>query len=61
MLSRRGMTTIGLSAPGAMLAGEQVANFVVDGFLRPADEVAPMVFGLLAEDLDHAQFGTIRR
>lgn len=25
---------------------EQAANFVVDGFLRPADEVAPMVFGL---------------
>ena len=43
------------------VAGEQVTDFIVDGFLRPGGEVAPMVFGLHPEDLDHVQFGTVRR
>jgi hypothetical protein len=45
---------------GAVCA-EQVANFVIDGFLRPGDEVTPMVFGLLPDDLDEIEFGTVWR
>ena len=40
---------------------EQVANFIIDGFLRPGDEVSPVVFGLLPDDLDEIEFGTIWR
>ena len=45
---------------GAVCA-EQAADFVVDGFVRPSDEVTPMVFGLLPDDLDEIEFGTVWR
>ena len=45
---------------GAVCA-EQAADLVVDGLLRPGDEVTPMVFGLLPDDLDEIEFGTVWR
>jgi hypothetical protein len=36
---------------------EQAANFVVDGFLHPGDEVTPMASVLLPDDLDETEFG----
>jgi hypothetical protein len=40
---------------------EKAADLIVDGFLRPGDEVAPMVFGLLPDNLDEIEFGTVWR
>lgn len=40
---------------------EKFSNFVVNGFLRPGDEVSPVVFGLLLDDLNEVEFGTVWR
>ena len=41
------------------VSAEQAANLIVDGFLRPGDEVTPMVFGLLPDDFDEIEFGAV--
>jgi hypothetical protein len=41
------------------VCAEQVANFVVGGVFRPGDEVTPTVFGLLPDNLDEIEFGTV--
>jgi len=43
------------------VAVEQVANIVPQGLFRPRDELAPVVLGLLPEDFDHIEFGTVGR
>lgn len=43
---------------GAVCA-ERVANLAIDGLLRSGDEVSPVVFGLLPDDLDEGEFGTV--
>jgi hypothetical protein len=45
---------------GAVCA-KQGANFVVDGFLCPGNEVTSMVFSLLPNDLDKVEFEAVGR
>jgi hypothetical protein len=43
------------------IAGEQLPEFSIDGFLRPGDETSPVILGMLPDDFYQVQLGAVGR